>query len=377
MVTDPWQDPQTRSNQFLKKKTMQPEGMQLPFHMNTITSLKPSTESLKTAPIAEPINRKTNSGGMAWLNDKWHSILNFCGWKSASVKALDVQQDYVKKSEAVAIESTVRSTALKSNTSQVQSEAKKITSPPKEEKKSIFSRAWGWVKDKWNSFLEFVGIRKPAVQAIERDRTKRARIRENHSTRDEEEFKYIDLSNVDPLKVMIAILIRQGELKEEQALLIKQKILLMQEDMKDLHTERMQIHAELALVGKRAGVIEKVSVGVTVGQVIAGLISTATVVASAATIATGGVASPLLLVTGVLNGILYGAQAVNTWLRGDTKEKMNKLQGDMLSRTATRDEFQFQLKVDVKDMRKILGAIINHAETGSAVLAAQRENIKM
>lgn len=240
------------------------------------------------------------------------------------------------------------------------------------QKKGFWSNTWEWVKNKWNSFLEIIGIRKPAVQSTERDRSMRTKILERNSSIDiEEDFKYLDIATTDPLKVMLALLVKQGELREEQAFLIQQKILLVQEDLKDIQDQRNVVQAELALVHKRAGIIEKVNVGVTVGQVIAGVASTASVVASAATIATGGAATPLLIITGVVEGVVTGAQALNAWLRTDTKEKMDKLQGEMLKRNEEREGMQFLLKVDVKDMKKILHSIAGHADMGSMILSAQ------
>ena len=233
-----------------------------------------------------------------------------------------------------------------------------------------FKDKWDWVKDKWNTLLEKVGIKSPP--SITEHRSKRAKITERHSPYDiEEDFKYIDISTTDPLKVMLAVLVRQGHLREEQTFLIQQKVLQMQDDMKVIHEERMELQAQLALVSKREGVLEKVGVSVTVAQVLTGVVTAGAVVATAATVATGGAAAPVLLVVGVLDGVLAGAQAFNTWYKGDTKEKMDKIQGEMLTRHAKREELQFQLKVDVKDMKKILTSIGGQAEIGSSILAAQ------
>lgn len=239
-------------------------------------------------------------------------------------------------------------------------------------KSTVLDNVWDWVTDKWDSFLEIIGVKKNPVGSTERDRSKRLKILQGNSALDlQEDFKYLDISTMDPLKVMLAVLVRQGELRQEQAALIQQKILLMQEDLKDLHLERMHVQAELALISKRAGFIEKISIGVTAAQVLAGMLATASVVAGAATIATGGGATPFLVATGVLNFAVAGGRALNTWWAGDTREKLEKLQGEMLMKNAVRDEFQFQLKVDVKDMKNILTALEGHAEIGSSILAAQ------
>lgn len=283
---------------------------------------------------------------------------------------------YVKKQTPMQAEQTQSyyANSIRSLNSENHKHTEKIESVGlKEQKKGFFDPLTDWIKDKWNSFLEFIGVRKKtADNSIERDRKTKAKILQRHSPLDiEDDFKYLDITTMDPLKVMLAILVKQGKLQEEQVSLIQQKILLYQDDLKSLHDERMKVHAQLALIDKRSNVLEKVDVVVSVGQVIAGIASTAGVVATAATIATGGAAAPLVIVMGVVNGAIYGFQAFNTWLRADTKEKMGKLQGEMLTKTGKQDGLQFQMKVDVKDMKRVLSALTGQAEIGSSLLSAQ------
>lgn len=196
-----WDDPQARSNQYLKKNAKTASETQASFYASSIQSLTPSVE-----------------------------------------KAQAIQLD------------TSKSSGLNN------------------QKKGFWNSAWDWVKNKWNSFLEIVGLRKPTVQATERDRNLRTKILQRNSPVDiEDDFKYLDMTTVDPLKVMLAILVRQGELREEQAFLIQQKILLRQEDLKDWHDKDKEIHAELAMINKRGDILEKVNIGVTVAQVISGI----------------------------------------------------------------------------------------------------------
>lgn len=301
-------EPENRSNQYLKKQANSGLGAQPSLYSSSLLSLKPTTETIPSIETSSKIEPKSKSV----LNGAWN-------WVTEG-----------------------------------------------------FSTAGQWTQDKWDSFLVTLGFRKAQNDGHSEHQRARARIQERRSPLDiEEDFKYLDLSAVDPLKVMLALLIRQGELHEEQAFLVQQKILLMQEDLKDIHNQRMEIQAELVLVGKHNAMIEKVTIGITAAQVISGMVSTAAVVAGAATIATGGAAAPFLVVTGALGGVVAGAQAVNTWLRADSKDKLNKLQAEMMARNAKRDEFQFQIRVDVKDMKKILNALTGHAEIGSALLSAQ------
>lgn len=307
-------DPKERSNNYLKKKQAAQIEQPCPY-ASSITSLNPASTDMKTEGIQAVNSRPVKRGVFDSIKD----------WVSDTVENI---KDWV-------------------------------------------SDKADWIKDKWNSFLEFVGIRSPTTTSS-RDPSKRAKIMDRHSRLDlEEDFKYLDIATMDPLRVMLAILVKQGELREEQALLIQQKVLLAQEDLKDLHDERMKLNAELALVSERSGVIEKANVVLTVGQVIAGILATAAVVAGAATIATGGAAAPFLVVTGALNGVVHGGKAFTTWYKGTTDEKLNKLQAEMLTKTSKRDEYQFQLKVDVKDMKRILWSLSGHAETGSSILSAQ------
>lgn len=312
-------DPQARSDNYLKKKqTVQIE--QPSPYASSITSLKPVSNDMKTENIqavnAKPKTRSVFDNVKDWISDKVEVVKDWVSDKVDSIK--------------------------------------------------------DWVSDKWNSFLEFVGVRTPATTTTARDPSRRAKIMERRSPLDiEEDFKYIDFSTTDPLRIMLAILVKQGELREEQALLIQQKVLLMQEDLKDLHDERMKLNAELALVSERSGVLETANVVLTVGQVAAGVLATAAVVAGAATIATGGAAAPFLVVTGVLNGVVHGGKAFTTWFQGETNEKLNKLQADMLMKAAKREECQFQVKLSLGDLKRVLAALSGNSETGNSVLAAQ------
>ncbi len=283
---------------------------------------------------------------------------------------------YLKKHAATPLENVQPSiyassiSSLNSNVQPIKTDA--LSAPLKKKDVGVLDNAVGWIKDKWNGFLKSIGINFFVTDPTTRERSAKAKILDRHSPLDiEDDFKYLDITTMDPLKVMLAILVRQGELREEQAFLVQQKVLLMQEDLKDLHLQRMELKAELALISKREGVIEKVTIGVTAAEVVSGLISTAAVVAGAATIATGGAAAPFLVVTGILGGVVAGAQAITTWIKGDTKAKLDKLQGEMVLRNGKRDECQFQMKIDVKDMKKILNSLTGHAEIGSTILSAQ------
>lgn len=382
-----WDPNQFSQSQDWKKKEVLEQAAS--FYSSSIVSLKPS-EEFKQLNATSVSSVKTQNSSLSWIGRKLQAILDYFGLKPANVKELDVQQDHAKKSRAAdEKKKAVRSAAVSKVPLQKQPVDQKSTNARRgffdwtkdkfetvgEWTADTFQSMGSWFSEKWDSLLVTIGLRTSYISP-ERDRTRRARIMERKSPLEiDDDFKYLDLSTVDPLKAMLALLVRQGELREEQAFLIQQKILLMQEDLKDLHDERMRIHAELALVDKHYGVIEKVSIGITAAQVVAGVVSTAAVVAGAATIATGGAAAPatipLLVVSGVLDGVVGGAQALNTWFRADSKEKLDRLQGQMLSRTSLREEMQFLLKVDVKDMRKVLGSLTGQAEIGSSLLSAQ------
>lgn len=317
-----WDNPQYRSNDYLKKKAAVCPEQPVPFSSSSITSLKPAMSAPQAIKQPEHLKKQKNVFNDIgnWIEDKWNDTKDWC--------------------------------------------------------EDTWDTIENWVSDKWNSFKDKIGVGNPKPIVSDRERKSKAKILDRHSPLDiEDDFKYLDISTMDPLRVMLAILVRQGELREEQAFLVQQKILLMQEDLKDLHNERNQIHAELALLSKRSGVLEKVEIGITVGQVAAGVVSTAAVVAGASAIATLGATAPVVVVigsvAGILNGVVYGGKAINSWLTADTKEKMDKLQGEMLMRNARREDCQFQLKVDVRDMKKILSSLIGHAETGSTLLSAQ------
>lgn len=369
----PWEhDLQKRSNEYLRNhKTLPQEQLSNSFFASSMISLNPSPSPTppRILDVSAPFKEK-NKGILTWLDSSWKAILDYFGWKSAAVKEMGTQQDYVKKSEAVAVKQAAKTTALNLRSSQKQPE--NSPSATSKQDNGFFQKIWKWVKEKWDSFLEIIGVKKPTVNATERDRSKRLRILQANSAVDsEDDFKYLDITKMDPLKAMLVVLVKQGKLTEQQAWLVQQKILLKQEDLKDLHLERMKIQADLALISKRYGLIEKVSIGVTAAQVLAGVASTASVVAGAATIATGGAAAPLFIVVGVLNAVISGGQALNTWWKGDTKDKLDKMQGEMLEKNAIRDEYQFQLKVDVKDMQFILKTLTGHADMGAMVLSAQ------
>jgi hypothetical protein len=373
-----WDDPQERSNQYLKQKQTLHYNMdpQLASGVSTISSMKPDDEIEQSKVIASatPIKEKKDTRALAWVETNLKNLVSYLGWKSEPVEQIGVQQDYVKKSKAVAVGPVAKPPAINANADIQADNIPQVSGT--EAKAGFFDTIIEWIKDKWNSFLEFIGVRKPAAKTIEKDRTKRAKIQERHSNLDiEDDFKYLDITLMDPLRVMLAVLVKQGELREEQVLLIQQKILHMQEDLKELHEQRMKIHADLAEVGKRAGVLDKVGIVITVGQVIGGIALTAGVVAGAAAIATLGAAAPAAAIIGVvaaiLNGITYAFKAFHTWLTADTKEKMDKLQGEMLTKTAARDEMQFQMKADVENMERIFKDLIGHSETGSALLSAQ------
>ena len=278
-------------------------------------------------------------------------------------------REYSKKQTGLSVEQPPASIYASSIASLNPTIEQKSIAAPVSTKISVFDKASDWVKDKWNSFLGFAGIRKPPVDLPASHRTHTPKTAEHTISDIEEDFTYLDTT--DPLKTMLILLVKQGHLREEQALLLQEKIRAGQLDLKQIHNEHSKIQAQLALVSKDYKTLEKVNVAVTVGQVISGFVSAATTVAFAATIATGGAATPLLVVVGAFNAVTYGAKAVYTWFKGRTEGKLNDLQKEMLSRSGKREDLQFQLRVSVKDMRTILNTLIGLAENGSSLLAAQ------
>lgn len=300
-------------------------------------------------------------------------------------ESLNRSNDYLKKKGSCAVEhvSAFHLSTLSSLKPQIEVDKidsiKKADDISKQKKASVsdwfketFEKVTDWFQEKWNDFLVFIGARDPKIKTVERDRSNRARIMERTSMHEiDEDFKYLDITTMDPLKAMIALLVKQGELRQEQAELIYQKVLLMQEDMKDLHHEKMKIQAELAVIGERSGVIQKVNVGLSVAQTITSVASAAMVVATAATIATGGVAAPLLVVTAVFNGLLSGGKAFHAWLKGDVKEKMDKLESEMLKKSAAGEQCQFQIRLQVSDVKNALNSVAGLSEIGSSLLSSQ------
>jgi hypothetical protein len=363
---------ETHGSSYLKKQGSAPAEVQPSLYASSITSLKP-IEVATQAVQNEQLHGKKNKSAFAWMENLRNTLMSYLGaqQKKASVPALEAQQKM-----KISRESTTQACALeelknRSSAIHKQPETIKIEALGKQ-KKGFLYQLGDWIKEKWSFFSGSSKGSKPAEKIIEREYSSQAKPLARRSPKEiDEDFKYLDITAMDPLKAMLAILVKQGELRQEQATLINQQILHRQQDLKALHAERMQIQAELALIGKRAGVLEKVSVGLTVTQALGGIASAAMVVSAAATIATGGVALPLLIVTGVFNGMAGAGQTFNTWLKGDTKNKLNKLQGEMLAKSSQRDEYQFQLKVDVQEIKKALVSLISHAEMGSGLLSAQ------
>ncbi|MBS4171561.1 MULTISPECIES: hypothetical protein [unclassified Neochlamydia] len=363
---------ETHGNSYWKKQGSAPADVQPSLYASSITSLKP-IEATNQAVQNEQLHGEKNKKALSWMENLRNTLMGYLGapQKKAFVPALEAQQKM-----KISLESTTQACALeefknRSSAIHKQPETIKIEALGKQ-KKGFLYQLGDWIKEKWSFFSGSSKGSKPAEKIMEREYSSPAKPLARPSFKEiDEDFKYVDITVMDPLKAMLAILVKQGELRQEQATLINQQILHRQQDLKALHAERMQIQAELALIGKRSGVLEKVSVGLTVTQALGGIASAAMVVATAATIATGGAAAPLMFVTGVFNGMAGAGQAFNTWLKGDTKDKLNKLQGELLARTSQRDEYQFQLKVDVQEIKKALVSLISHAEMGSGLLSAQ------
>lgn len=339
-------DSQERSNLYLQKKKVLEGEAPTAYFSSSISSLNPKL-TLEASQKNEKIDvlDKKKHAFSDWVQTKYESMKVREIPKSTHIDSLNISQKKNNKSQIPAVTDV---------------------------KQSVFSDAWDWVKNKWNSVLVYMGIRNPYV-APERDRSIRTKILERKSPNEiDEDFKYLDIANMDPLKVMVAILVQQGLLRNEQAFLVSQKVLLEQEDLKDAHGEKIQLQAELAVIDKRFGILEKVQIGTTGAQVLSFIATAAGVVAGAATIASGGVlAGPIAAVTLVLNGVVGVAQAGNTWLKGDTKKKMDELQSKHIRVNADRDNIQFQLKVDIKDIKKIFNTLTHHAEIGKALIDAQ------
>lgn len=353
-------DPQERSNQYLKKKM--PLGIEsAPYFASSLTSLNPIQNSIQTNKM-EPVAPKQVSGVTSWMSDKYRALMKLFG-----INQQRTQVEAVQKTDSTErLKKTAGSDQKQQNLSP--------TGNTEEVQKGFFEKTWDWIKEKWNSFLEFIGVRS-SYKPQERDRTNRVKILERKSPNeiDEEgDFKYLDFTNTDPLKAMIAILVQQGILRQEQAFLITQKILLGQEDLKDAQAERIQLQAELAVIDKRSGILEKIKIGTTAAQILGFIASAVGVIAGAATVATGGTLSgSLAVVTLVFNGLVGGAQAGNTWLKGNTKQQMEQLQAKYIRKSADRDTIQFQLKVDLKDIKKIFSMLTAHAEIGKALIDGQ------
>jgi hypothetical protein len=241
------------------------------------------------------------------------------------------------------------------------------------EASSKVNSAWSWIRDKWNSFLVEIGVKKATPQTVEKSKSvAKAKIKDKEIIEEiEEEFQYIEVSQTDPLKAMIDILVRQGIIRQEEAHLLTQKLLQAQSCLKDIHKERMEYKAEIAVLNKKGKTIQKVNVGLTAAQVLGFILSGLSVVAYAATLATGGTAAPIAIVLNVANGIVGGAQAFNTYQKGSNKEAMDKLQSKMLSNNSKKDELQFIMKMDVKELKRALDAVTSYAEMGQMIIASQ------
>lgn len=362
-------DEQTRSNDYLKKHGKPLCETPTSIYTSSITSLKPVEEPLSVITTKQ---NPTNHSLSNWLKKYLKSLSERWHQKSAPTEELSRPTKlHQNKSHVLSVDKSVQVSKKQATGSSVSSNQSENLKQPKENK-NVFEKTWDWLKDKWNSFLEFIGIRKTTPKSIERDRSRTAKpIERNSPSEIDEDFKYLDITTMDPLKAMMILLVKQGDLRQEEAAVIYQRVLNMQHSLKDIQDERMKIHAEIALVGKRSGLIEKVDVALNAAQIIAAVTSSAMVVATAATIATGGAAAPLLVVTAVFNGVVHGAKAFNAWLKGDTKEKTDKLKAEMLQKNAEREDCQFQIKLNVDDVKNALTSLTSLSDIGSSLLATQ------
>src|SRR5438034_1010769 len=103
----PWDDPQAHSSHFKEKQKQSLAEQQVAFHAtsmysSSIASLnpQPAVEASKSTVASTAPSKERSSGVLAWLDSKWNAVLDYCGLKSSSVKEIDSQQDYVKKSNA-------------------------------------------------------------------------------------------------------------------------------------------------------------------------------------------------------------------------------------------------------------------------------------
>jgi hypothetical protein len=240
--------------------------------------------------------------------------------------------------------------------------------PPK---KGFFTEIKEWFEDKWDKFLVFLGIRNPYKPPV-RDQTQRSKILERSSPYEiEEDFKYIDVSQSDPLKVMVQILVQQGRLRQDEAFLLTQKILLAQQDLKDIHDQRAAYFAEIAVVNKRTGVTDKINVGLSAAQVVGFIATGIGFIVQAANVVTGGAAAPVEIVVGVLNGIVSGASAMNGWAQRANKQSMDEIQSKFIGKNADRDKIQLNIKISSAAIKDALTAVTAHAEVAQSLIAAQ------
>ncbi|MBN9378247.1 MAG: hypothetical protein BGO14_06230 [Chlamydiales bacterium 38-26] len=362
-------DEQTRSNEYLKKHGKPLCEATNSIYACSLTSLKPVDDPLPVITKNQNPNQHSLSN---WIKNFFRNFSERWHQKSAPIEDLRPSAKLNQnKSHQLSVEKSVQVSKKQAKGPSDNSNQSNNLKQPKENK-NVFEKTWDWLKDKWNSLLEWIGIRKATPKSIERDRSRTAKpIERNSPSEIDEDFKYLDITAMDPLRAMMILLVKQGDLRQEEAAVIYQRVLNMQQSLKDIQDDRMKIHAEIALVGKRSGLIGKVDVALNAAQIIAAVTSSAMVVATAATIATGGAAAPLLVVTAVFNGVVHGAKAFNAWLKGDTKEKTDKLKAEMLQKNAEREDCQFQIKLHVDDVKNALTSLTGLSDIGSSLLATQ------
>jgi hypothetical protein len=364
-------DVNARSNEFLKKSPpkVQEQAAQT-FFTSSLTSMKVAKEESNSHLEATSAQEQVKKKPASCLNRIWQSITEMFSGKANAAGKIDLSQNPKQKI-------TTSETEATKNNLQTRLQSKKIESskaaPVEKEEKGFFTKVWDWVKDKWNSFLEFIGVRSSQPLTTERDRSNRSKILQRTSPHEDlkDDFKYIDITNMDPLKAMIHILVKQGQLRQEEAFLLTQRILLMQEDLKDLHHERMFIHAEIEAVDKKMGTLNKWGVAFSIAQVLGLIASVASVAISAASVVvTGGATAPLAIAITGFNVANGGLTTANTWMKGSTKEKQNELHGKYGAMDDKRKDLQYVIKFNMKDMKNALESLANHAETGTNLIAA-------
>lgn len=172
------------------------------------------------------------------------------------------------------------------------------------------------------------------------------------------------------LKMLVILQNGQGELKENDNLLLIDQIQRKQGNLKTLQQEKTRIHEDYEKITDKMGFYKKVNKVLT--GISFALTGTATALA-AASLATLGISGVVSIVVHAAGGVVSLLKAGNTLLNGLTDREMKKTEAKSLEVTETRKLVQYTLKVNVQDVEKNMKDLTRFNEALAELLRAEYE----